>query len=98
MIRIFLEALVYARRAQRYREISSKVTEIITRETQMRLGRSLADAYLKATGQGSSEEDRKNFATQIGNVNFIMSKENANRIREWTVAILDEEERFISGK
>lgn len=98
MIRIFLEALIYARRAQRYREISSKVTEIITRETQVRMGRSLADAYLKATGQGSPEEDKKQFASHIGQVNFIMAKENANRIREWTSAIMEEEERFISGK
>lgn len=99
MIQEILEAVAAGlkeqKRARRYREVSAQVTEIITQHSQQRVSRTLADAYLKATGQGSTDEDRQKFGTHIADVHIILSKDNASRIRQWTESILEEEERFI---
>ena len=97
MIQLLLESLRYGLRARRYREISAQIIEVLTRETQVRIARTLADAYLKATAQDSTDEDRKKFSAHIGQVNMIMGKDNAARIRQWTLYILEEEERYING-
>ena len=83
-------------RAKRYREISDRIVAIITEESQERVDKTLMDAYAKATAQGADPEEVKKFNQGlIDKVNNHLSKENAVRVREWTEAILAEEERAL---
>lgn len=81
-------------RAKRYREISDRIAEIITAESLKRVDKTLMDAYSKATAQGADPEAIKQFNQGlIDKVNQHLAKENAVRVREWTEAILAEEEQ-----
>jgi 16S rRNA C1402 (ribose-2'-O) methylase RsmI len=81
-------------RAKRYREISNHIVGIITAESQHRVDKTLMDAYAKATAQGADPEEIKKFNQGlIDKVNDHMSRENAVRIRQWTEAILEEEQK-----
>jgi hypothetical protein len=93
---MILQILRRWRRLRRYREISSQLIPIITADTQQRVGRATADAYLKATGQDSTPEDRLKFTAHVNQVNQVMSADNAARIRLYTYRILEQEERFIA--
>lgn len=83
-------------RAQRYREISNRIVGIITKESQERVDKTLIDAYTKATAQGADPEEIKKFDQNlIDKVNSVLSKENAIRVRQWTEAIIEEEEKAL---
>jgi hypothetical protein len=83
-------------RARRYREISDLIVGIITKESQERVDKTLMDAYAKATAQGADPEKIKEFnQSLIDKVNAHLAMENAVRVREWTEAILAEEERTL---
>lgn len=83
-------------RAKRYREVSALITGLLTVESLKRLDKTLMDAYSKATAQGAAPDEIKKFdQTLIDKVNAVLSRENAVRIREWTEAILAEEERAL---
>lgn len=92
----------HLRRVKRYREISNQIIKIITEQSQRRVDTTLTEAYVKATAQESPAEAKQhldlNMQALINKANDVMSKENAMRIRQWTIAILDEEERFESGR
>lgn len=80
-------------RAKRYRQVSALITQAITQESLERVDKTLIDAYSKATAQGAAPEDLKKFDQGlIDKVNNILSRENAVRIKQWTEAILSEEE------
>lgn len=94
MINEFLRGYRRAQRAKRYHEISDRIVAIITAESQHRVDKTLMDAYAKATAQGADPENIKKFdQSLIDKVNDHMAKENAVRVRQWTEAILEEEER-----
>lgn len=83
-------------RARRYRQVSALITEAMTRESLERVDKTLVDAYSKATAQGASLEDAKKFdQSLIDKVNNVLSRENAIRVRQWTEAILAEEENAL---
>lgn len=92
----------HLRRVKRYRQISKQITRIITEQSQQRVDKTLTEAYMQATAQQSPPEAKQhldmNMQALINKANDVMSKENAMRIRQWTTAILDEEERFASGR
>ena len=84
------------RRAKRYREISDLIVGIVTKESQDRVDKTLMDAYAKATAQGADPEKITKFNQDlIDKVNQHLAKENAIRVREWTEAILAEEEKAL---
>lgn len=99
---MILEAAKHMGRIQRYREISKVLIPIITEQSQQRIDKTLTEAYMQATSQQAPEEAKQNLDLNmqalINKANEVMSKENALRIRQWTQAILDEEERFESGR
>lgn len=83
-------------RARRYRQVSALITQAITHESLERVDKTLIDAYSKATAQGAAPEDIKKFDQGlIDKVNNVLSKENAIRVRQWTEAILEEEEKAL---
>lgn len=90
------------RRARRYREISQQIVPIITDQSQQRIDKTLTEAYMQATSQQAPAEAKENLNQNmqalIDKANEVMAKENAFRIKQWTVAILEEEERFESGR
>jgi hypothetical protein len=90
------------RRAKRYREISAQIIPLITHETQRRLDVTLTEAYAKLTAEQSPPEVKQNFKLNmqalIDKSNEVLAKENALRVRQWSTAILEEEERFESGR
>lgn len=96
------ELWTHLRRAKRYREISEQIIRIITEGSQERIDKTLTEAYMQATSQQSPPEAKANLDMNmqalINKANEVMSRENAMRIRQWTTAILDEEERFESGR
>lgn len=99
---MILEVARHMGRIQRYREITKLIIPIITRESQERIDKTLTEAYMQATSQQAPPEAKQNLDANmqalINKANEVMSKENAMRIRQWTNAILDEEERFESGR
>jgi hypothetical protein len=91
---MLLELLTLYQRRRRYRRLSEIIAPVITEASQQRVDKTLTDAYSKATAQGASPEDIKNFnQTVINKANEVLAKENALRIRQWTEAILDEEQK-----
>jgi hypothetical protein len=96
------ELWTHLRRAKRYRRISEQITRIITEGSQERVDKTLTEAYVQATAQQAPPEAKqnldRNMQALIDKANDLMSKENARRIRQWTTAILEEEERFESGR
>lgn len=83
-------------RARRYREVSALITQAMTQESLERVDKTLVDAYSKATAQGAAPEDIKKFDQGlIDKVNNVLSQENAIRIRQWTEAILEQEQRIV---
>jgi aminoglycoside phosphotransferase family enzyme len=96
------ELWTHLRRSRRYRRISQQITGIITEQSQLRVDKTLTEAYMKATSQQSPPELKQhldlNMQALIDKANEVMSKENAFRIKQWTTAILEEEERFESGR
>jgi hypothetical protein len=97
-----MEIWTHVRRAKRYREISGQIAGIITEQSQQRVDKTLTEAYTKATAQMAPPELKQhldlNMQALIDKANDVMSKENAFRIKQWTTAILEEEERFESGR
>jgi hypothetical protein len=93
---VIYELLCAWRRAKRYREISDLIVGIVTKESQDRVDKTLMDAYAKATAQGADPEKITKFNQDlIDKVNQHLAKENAIRVREWTEAILAEEEKAL---
>jgi hypothetical protein len=93
------EALSFARRAKRYREISKLVTPIVTSQSQARVDRTLTDLYEKSIAAGAKPEEAKAFGQQaIDQINEKLAAENAKRVRQWTEAILAEEEKALTGR
>lgn len=96
MMNEFFRILFRAQRLKRYQEISDKIAGIITAESQGRVDKTLMDAYSKATAQGADPEEIKRFNQGlIDKVNDHLSRENAVRVRQWTEAILAEEEKAL---
>jgi len=96
---MILELLSLLNRRRRYERISELITPIITAQSQQRVDRTLSEAYVKATAQGADPEEIKKFDQHlIDKINEKLSIENAKRIREWAETIIDQEERFQSGK
>jgi len=93
---VIYELLRHLNRARRYREISALVTGVITHESQQRVEKTLQDAYQKAIAQGAKPEDAKGFNQGlIDSINELLAAENGKRVRQWTMSILEEEERFL---
>jgi hypothetical protein len=91
---MILDLLAYLRRVRRYREVSNLIMQTITEQSQLRVDKSLSEAYLKAHAAGASEEQMKGFDQKfIDLINEKLSAENAVRIRQWTNAILNEEDK-----
>lgn len=99
---MILEAARHMGRIQRYREITKLIIPIITQQSQERVDKTLTEAYMQATSQQAPPEAKENLNANmqalIDKANEVMAKENAFRIKQWTTAILDEEERFESGR
>jgi len=96
---MIFELLSAWHRGRRYREISNRIVEAITIESQHRLDRTLVDAYARSTREGATEDDKKGFNQgAIERANDILSRENAKRVRQWTEAILDEEIKAATGQ
>lgn len=99
---MILEAWKHMGRIERYREISKLVIPIITEQSQERIDKTLTEAYMQATAQGAPPEAKQNLDANmqalINKANEVMAKENALRIKQWTTAILEEEERLESGR
>lgn len=99
---MILEVARHMGRIQRYREITKLIIPIITEQSQERVDKTLTEAYMQATSQQAPPEAKENLNANmqalIDKANEVMAKENAFRIRQWTNAILDEEERFESGR
>jgi len=88
------ELLRHLHRARRYREISNLIAGSVTATSLERVEKTLQDAYLKSVAQGANPEDLKSFNQQlIDQVNELLAKENGVRVRQWTEAILEAEER-----
>lgn len=93
---MLLELLALSRRRRRYQRLSEIIAPTITAASQARVDKTLIDAYSKATAQGASAEDIKSFSQNvIDKANEVLAKENALRIRQWTQAIIEEENRFL---
>jgi hypothetical protein len=96
---VIFEFISYVRRARRYREIANLITGVITHQTQERVEKTLQDAYQKSIAQGATPEDAKAFNQRlIDQINELLAKENGTRIRQWTEAILEAEEKALSGR
>lgn len=86
---MFLDSWHRRRRFQRLCEV---IAPVITQEAQLRVNKTLEDAYARASAQGAPPEDRQKFNQGlIDRTNQLLSKENGVRIREWAGAILDQE-------
>lgn len=93
---MLLELLALCRRRRRYQRLSEVIAPTITAASQQRVDKTLTDAYSKATAQGATPEDLKAFnQTVINKANEVLAKENAVRIRQWTEAIIEEENKFL---
>src|SRR5215475_10002535 len=79
---------------QRYRTLSAAIAPAITAESLKRVDKTLVEAYSRATAQGATPEDLKKFDQNlIDKTNEVLSKENGRRVRQWTLAILEAEQR-----
>jgi hypothetical protein len=88
------EILRHLRREKRYRQISKEVTEAITEYNLRRLDKTLTEAYVESTKEGSTKEQQKAFNQLfIDKASEALARENAVRIRQWTEAILEQEEQ-----
>jgi hypothetical protein len=93
---MLLELLALIRRRRRYQRLSELIAPIITEASQQRVDKTLVDAYSKAVAQGATPEDLKKFnQSMIDKTNEVLAKENGFRIRQWTEAILEEENKFL---
>ena len=82
-------------RRRGYREVSALIIQELTKRSQERMDRTLTEAYEQGLAQGVNAEELKS-ATQkmIENVNEILAKENARRIKQWTDSILEAEDKL----
>jgi hypothetical protein len=88
------QILRHLRREKRYRQISQQITEPITQYHLRRLDKTLTDAYVESTKEGSTKEQQKAFNQLfIDKASEALARENAVRIRQWTEAILEQEEQ-----
>jgi hypothetical protein len=91
---VIYELLAFLHRRRRYQIVSELLIPIITKETQARLDKTLTDAYEKSLAQGASPEEARGFSQDLVNkVNELLARENGLRVRQWTEAILDMEEK-----
>jgi membrane-associated HD superfamily phosphohydrolase len=90
---VIYDILRFMHRRRRYREVSALIISELTKRSQERLDRTLTEAYEKGLTQGVPQEELKSVTQKmIENVNEILAKENARRIHQWSMAILDAEE------
>ena len=94
---MIFELLAQARRRKRYERYAELLAPIITAESQRRLDATLSDARSKAIATGKTPEEVAGQFGQavIDRANDLLSRENAVRIRQWTEAILDAENKSL---
>jgi hypothetical protein len=92
---VIYDILRILHRRRRYREVSALIIQVLTKRSQERMDRTLTEAYEQGLAQGVNAEELKS-ATQkmIENVNEILAKENARRIKQWTDSILEAEDKL----
>jgi hypothetical protein len=89
----------FLHRVRRYREISQSILGIITSQSQARVDKTLTDLYEKSIAAGAKPEEARSFTqAKIDEIHEVLAKENAKRVRQWTEAILEAEEKALSGR